>query len=242
MRRPQGIDAMSGASTSGDHDGGSRLRILDAAEELMAERGFRGVSLRQIARAAGVNLGSVTYYFRTKENLLGQIYARHTRPMNQRRVELLAEAERISDRDERLSAIVRAFVVPAFCSSADSAGGGERFTRLRGMLSMEGNQTAGRIIAAAFDDTTRAFIRAIGDCLPEAGEAHIAWRCQFLLGALYYTLVTGERINRLTDDRVDGRDRAAAIDHLVDATTASLAGRPSSARAGARPGKRLTAA
>ncbi|MCZ7596824.1 MAG: hypothetical protein M5U09_02290 [Gammaproteobacteria bacterium] len=94
--------------------------------------------------------------------------------MNQRRIELLAEAERISDRDERLSAIVRAFVVPAFCSSADSAGGGERFTRLRAMLSMEGNETAGRIIAAAFDDTTRAFIRAIGDCLPDAGEAHIA--------------------------------------------------------------------
>src|SRR5690606_21099523 len=196
--------AMSGASTSGDHDGGSRLRILDAAEELMAERGFRGVSLRQIARAASVNLGSVTYYFRTKENLLGQIYARHTRPMNQRRIELLAEAERISDRDERLSAIgrgfvgrafcssadsagggellaergrlagraagwsaiVRAFVVPASCSSAAGAGGAERFTRLRGMLSMEGTQTAGRIIAAAFDDTTRAFIRAIGDCLP----------------------------------------------------------------------------
>ncbi|MCZ7596823.1 MAG: TetR/AcrR family transcriptional regulator [Gammaproteobacteria bacterium] len=70
---------MSGASTSGSHDGGSRLRILDAAEELMAQRGYRGVSLRQIARAAGVNLGSVTYHFRTKRKTSSGRSTRATR-------------------------------------------------------------------------------------------------------------------------------------------------------------------
>lgn len=200
----------------------SREAILEAALDLMSRRGFHAVSMREIARAAEVNLGSVTYHFGTKENLLAAIYERHTRPMNQRRVELLAEAERISDRDERLSAIIRAFVVPAFSSSADSAGGGARFTRLRALVSMEGNEVAGRIIAGAFDDTSRAFIEAIGRCLPEAGEAHVVWRSHFLLGALYYTLVNGERINRLSDGRLDGADAAVAIDQLVGAATASL--------------------
>ena len=205
-------------------DGGrsSRERILEAAEELMSRRGFHAVSMREIAREAEVKLGSVTYHFGTKENLLAEIYARHTRPMNQRRRELLAEAERISDRAERLSAIIRAFVVPAFSSSADSAGGGARFTKLRAILSMEGNQTAGRIIAGAFDETTRAFVAAIGRCLPRATEAFILWRCHFLLGALYYTLVNGERINRLTDGQVDGQDHESAIEELVAATAASL--------------------
>ncbi len=202
------------------------MAILDAAEELMARRGYNGVSMRGIAREAGVNLGSVTYYFGTKERLLEEIYSRHTRPMNQRRIELLAEAERVADRDRRLESIVRAFVEPAF----SSGGGGERFTRLRAILSMEGNETAGKIIAAAFDDTTRAFLDAIGRCLPEAGEAHIAWRSQFLLGALYYTLVGGERINRLTAGRVDGRDHDRAIEELVAATTASLLAAPRSSR------------
>ncbi|KAA3622964.1 MAG: TetR/AcrR family transcriptional regulator [Proteobacteria bacterium] len=207
-------------------DTSSRALILEAAEELMARRGFHAVTMREIAREAGVNLGSVTYHFGTKENLLQEIYDRHTQPMNQRRIELLEEAERISDRGERLSAVIRAFVVPAFSSSADAAGGGERFTRLRAIVSMEGNEVAGRIIAAAFDDTTRAFIEAIGRCLPQAGEAHIAWRSQFLLGGLYYTLVTGERLNRITDGRVDGSDRRRAIDELVRATTASLLAMP----------------
>lgn len=211
------------------HARSSRSRILDTAEELMARRGFHAVSVREIAREAGVNLGSITYHFGTKENLLEEIYRRHTRPMNQRRIELLDEAERISDREERLRAIMRAFVVPAFSSSDDGVGGGERFTRLRAILSMEGNEVAGRIIAAAFDDTTRAFIAAIRRCLPQAGEAHVVWRCQFLLGALYYTLVTGERINRITDGRVDGKDRPTAIEELVHAATASLLAVPGAA-------------
>jgi hypothetical protein len=121
-----------------------------------------------------------------------------------------------------LSAIIRAFVVPAFSSNIDSAGGGARFTRLRAILSMEGNETAGRIIAGAFDDTSRALVAAIGHCLPEADEEHIVWRCHFLLGALYYTMVNGGRINRLTDDRCDGYDRETAIEQLVNATAASL--------------------
>ena len=48
----------------------TRTRILDAAERLVAERGFHGVSLREITAAAGANSAAVHYYFRHKEDLL----------------------------------------------------------------------------------------------------------------------------------------------------------------------------
>ena len=191
----------------------------------MSRRGFRGVSMREIAREAEVNLGSVTYYFGTKENLLKEIYARHTQPMNQRRIELLDEANRIKDSHDRLNAIIRAFVVPAFSSSTDSAGGGARFTRLRALLSMQNNQSTNEIIAGAFDDTSKAFIQAIHDCLPNLSEGEIVWRCHFLLGGLYYALVNSARINRLTDNRCDGDDHITAINELVASTVASLTAR-----------------
>ena len=56
---------------------------------------------------------------------------------------------------------MRAYVQPAFSSSSDLAGGGARFTRLRAVMSAEGNAVVGRIIAEIFDDTTNAFIEAI---------------------------------------------------------------------------------
>src|ERR1700743_2519353 len=196
-----------------------REAILCAAEELFSTNGFNAVSVRDIAQAAGANPGSVTYHFKTKDGLLLEIYRRHCGPMNLRRSELLAAAQRVGD---LLEAIVRAYVLPAFSSGSDLAGGGARFTRLRAVMSAEGNAVAGKIIAQTFDDTSHAFIDSISESLPHIPRTEIVWRCHFLLGALYYTLVTPERVSRLSRGEADGTDAASAIEQLVQATVASL--------------------
>ncbi len=50
--------------------GDKREHILNVAEELFAERGFDGTSVRDIAQQAGVNLAMISYYFGSKEKLL----------------------------------------------------------------------------------------------------------------------------------------------------------------------------
>src|SRR3984885_14087641 len=199
-----------------------REAILCAAEELFSTNGFNAVSVRDIAQAAGANPGSVTYHFKTKDGLLLEIYRRHCGPMNRRRSELLEAAKRVRDLQDRLGAIVRAYVLPAFSSGSDLAGGGARFTRLRAVMSAEGNEVARRIIAQTFDDTSHAFIDAIHHSLPQIARTEIVWRSHFLLGALYYTLVTPERVSRLSRGEADGTDAGNAIEQLVRATVASL--------------------
>ncbi len=199
-----------------------REAILSAAELLFSTHGFNAVSIRDIALEAGANPGSITYHFKSKDGLLLEIYRRHCGPMNKRRIELLVAARRVRDVQDRLEAIVRAYVQPAFSSSTDLAGGGARFTRLRAVMSAEGNAVVGRIIAEIFDDTTNAFIEAIEESLPHLPRTTIVWRSQFLLGALYYTLVSPERVTRLSRGEADGADMAEAIEQLVSATVASL--------------------
>ena len=199
-----------------------REAILSAAELLFSTKGFNAVSIRDIALEAGANPGSITYHFKSKDGLLLEIYKRHCGPMNKRRIELLVAAQRVRDVQDRLEAIVRAYVQPAFSSSSDLAGGGARFTRLRAVMSAEGNAVVGRIIAEIFDDTTNAFIEAIEQSLPHLPRTTIVWRAQFLLGALYYTLVNPERVTRLSHGEADGADMAEAIEQLVSATVASL--------------------
>ena len=199
-----------------------REAILCAAEELFSTNGFNAVSVRDIAQAAGANPGSVTYHFKTKDGLLLEIYRRHCGPMNRRRSELLAAARRVRDLQDRLEAIVRAYVLPAFSSGSDLAGGGARFTRLRAVMSAEGNEVAGKIIAQTFDDTSHAFVDAVHDSLPQIPRAEIVWRSHFLLGALYYTLVQPERVARLSRGDADGADAATAIEQLVRATVAAF--------------------
>jgi hypothetical protein len=142
--------------------------------------------------------------------------------MNQRRAELLAAARRVRDPQDRLEAIVRAYVLPAFSSGSDLAGGGVRFTRLRAVMSAESNEIVRKIIAQTFDDTSHAFIDAIHDTLPQIPRTEIVWRSHFLLGALYYSLVTPERVSRLSRGAAEGSDAASAIEQLVRSTVASL--------------------
>ncbi len=54
----------------------NRRRILDAARELMAERGV-GVSLEQVAEAAEVGVGTVYRRFPDKESLVRALFSEH---------------------------------------------------------------------------------------------------------------------------------------------------------------------
>ena len=44
-------------------------RLLEAAGEVFAEKGFKGATVREIIDRAGVNIAAVNYYFRNKERL-----------------------------------------------------------------------------------------------------------------------------------------------------------------------------
>ena len=48
--------------------------ILDAAEKLFLENGFKSTSTTQIAKEVGCNQALVHYYFRTKDNLFNRIF------------------------------------------------------------------------------------------------------------------------------------------------------------------------
>lgn len=57
----------------------TKKKIMDAAEKLFAEHSVDGASLRTITDAAGVNLGSIYYYFENKEQLVKKVLERRVK-------------------------------------------------------------------------------------------------------------------------------------------------------------------
>ncbi|TFG81079.1 MAG: TetR/AcrR family transcriptional regulator [Spirochaetales bacterium] len=55
----------------------SKRRILDAAADIFADKGFDGARVDEIAKAAHVNKALIYYYFKSKEELL-EVLCHHT--------------------------------------------------------------------------------------------------------------------------------------------------------------------
>ena len=194
---------------------GTRERILTVAERLFAERGFNGVSLRTLTAEAGVNLASVGYHFDSKEGLIAAIFDRRCRPMMQERLRLLAACAEGPGRPPMLEQIIEAFVLPAISQTADVAGGGATFTRLRAVLRHENSELARKLIAENFDETSARFVDALHRCLPRLSRDAIHWRFHFLLSALYYTTIDPGRIRHLSGGCCDPADTKVAVRELV---------------------------
>ena len=54
----------------------SRDKILDAAEDLFARRGFAGIGMREVAEAAGLGKSSLFHHFKSKEQLYAAVAGR----------------------------------------------------------------------------------------------------------------------------------------------------------------------
>lgn len=55
----------------------TKSRILQAAETLFADKGYKGATIRDIAELAGVNIALVNYHWGSKEELWNAVRTRH---------------------------------------------------------------------------------------------------------------------------------------------------------------------
>ncbi|MEU7486949.1 TetR family transcriptional regulator [Streptomyces sp. NPDC042319] len=93
-------------SSRGPNDPGRRDRIIDAALELVAERGVVSVTYRSVAQAAAVPLGSVTYYFGSLQQLLCEAFTRLAESESSRYGALLERARTPQEAREAVVEII----------------------------------------------------------------------------------------------------------------------------------------
>jgi AcrR family transcriptional regulator len=84
-----------------------RQHILEAAERLFTESGYRAVSIRDIAQACGVTNAALYYHFPDKEALFTEVMRQHAVRLSQR----LAEAGQLAkDPRQRLAVMLREYM------------------------------------------------------------------------------------------------------------------------------------
>lgn len=168
-------------------------RILGAAEELFAQFGFAGTSLRQVTSRADVNIAAVNYHFGSKENLVNEVFRRRMDEMSERRLALLREA--MARQPGELEPILAAFVEPALALAQDRHGGGA-FIRVIARAYAEKNDGLRKFLSDRYGHVLREFAKAISACVPQLTKEELYWRLDFLAGALTYAMADFGLIKR----------------------------------------------
>jgi AcrR family transcriptional regulator len=182
-------------------------RILGAAEELFAQHGFAGTSLRQVTSRADVNIAAVNYHFGSKENLVNEVFRRRMDDMTQLRLSQLKTA--LERHPGELQPVLAAFVEPALAMSQDRHGGGA-FVRVVARAYAEKNDGLRKFLSDHYGHVLREFGKAIASCVPGLSKEELYWRLDFLAGALTYAMADFGLIKRPADvTEAAHRERAA---------------------------------
>ncbi|HEX2575690.1 MAG TPA: helix-turn-helix domain-containing protein [Aquihabitans sp.] len=188
-----------------------RDQLVASAEELYAERGIDGVSLREINAASGArNASALQYHFGGRAGLLGAILAKHRSAVEARRHALL-DAYDAAGRDD-LRALAGALVRPLAEELTEPGGPG-----YLQVLSDLANRPHPAIDPATVEDPTDSVYRWRATVEPLLSAEAVVLHRRFV--AVRFTLA---ELARRTRDR-RGPDDELFVPDLVDLVAGVLA-------------------
>lgn len=192
----------------------TRERILDAAEELFANRGYEGVSVRQIMSQADADVSLAYYHFKSKKDLFDQVMLRRVEYLNTIRLKALeAVEERHGDDAPTVEEIINAFTGPLLDLLAREHDEWKHYFQLIAQIN-NSPEWGGELMTRYFDPLVTRFIEALRKALPDCDDADLFWCHHFLSGALTLTFAETGRIDNLSGGVCKSSDIAAINERI----------------------------
>ncbi|AOK29904.1 MULTISPECIES: TetR/AcrR family transcriptional regulator [Burkholderia] len=184
--------------------GGTKARILDAAEDLFIEHGYEAMSMRQITSRAAVNLAAVNYHFGSKEALIHAMLSRRLDQLNDERLLILDRFDEQLGANVTCEHILGAMFIPALHASRDPQRGGRALLRLIGRAYTDSSAFVRNFLTAHYAPVAGRFFDAFQRTLPNLPRAELGWRLHYAIGALAGALA-GTETESLIDEFTQGR-------------------------------------
>lgn len=166
-------------------DDGTRNRLLDAAEQLFAERGYDGASVRDINDIARVNSGAIHYHFGTKDDLFRAVVDRRGSILSEDRLARLADCAEGPHRPPLIEQIIAAYIIPYANPALGTRQERLRFARLRARLIADSRSGSDALpLGPRHEETGRAFVDALGRAMPNLAPEELRLRYLVMWSAL----------------------------------------------------------
>jgi AcrR family transcriptional regulator len=162
--------------------GGSRERLLDAAEKLFAQKGFDGTSIRDIAARSGDTIGTLSYHFGSKDALLSEVVRRRFHALGEMRRDMYRaiRAERTPDLEDVIRCIVEPFVERALRGEEEW----HSYIGLLGRMMYAHDKDQAAEIADLTDPLSTELLGWLREAAPRAPAADLAHGYRFMIAAM----------------------------------------------------------
>jgi len=206
-------------------DGGASItrdRLLDAAEDLFARKGYAAASVRGIVAAAGCNLAAVNYHFGSKRNLYREVFRRRLSVMREQRLAAVARATRAGNHGD--SALETTLLEFAHAFLAPLREDPEARRPLRLML----REIVDPLLPKDFFETelivpvNRALSAAVAEAAPELSKQEVQLCVQSFLGQLLHAMHARRVAVVDVEEAADPLTTADLVEHTVRFTVAAI--------------------
>lgn len=204
-------------------ESGSKRKLLDAAEQLFAEKGFEAVSVRDITQLAKTNVASVNYHFGSRDGLLSLVMTRYMTPVTEERLVRLETLEKKwSGKSVPLEEIIDALVRPLVGQVRKSDLTERLFYKLTGRIFAEQGTGLPPQIEDQFRQVAERFTRSFAKALPTIQAEELAWRIHFVIGGMIHMLTHQELIHRLSGGASGAPTMEATLSRFIRFAAAGL--------------------
>lgn len=201
----------------------AKLRLLDAAEQLFAERGFESVSVRDVTQLAKANVAAINYHFGSRDGLIGLVVTRYISPVNEERLARLETLEKKwSGKAVPIEEIIDAFVRPLAGFVRKSELSERLFCKLMGRIfSLQGDGLP-PTVEEQMRGLSDRFMRALSKSLPTVSAEDLSWRTHFVVGGVIHMLLNQEMLHRLTNGASGTPTMEATLSRFIRFAAAGL--------------------
>jgi AcrR family transcriptional regulator len=168
-------------------------KILDAAENLFADKGFNGTSLREITSLADVNLAAVNYHFGSKKELIKSVMSRYMNelsPKLQSALSIICQQSTAPSLDEVFSA----FIDPLLSLNIFRENGTSNFLQLLGRGYTDSQGFLRWFLTTQYPEVITNFVNAVQRAYPELSAEDIFWRLHFTMGTVVFTMSSSDAL------------------------------------------------
>ncbi|QYC11836.1 TetR/AcrR family transcriptional regulator [Brevundimonas nasdae] len=187
-------------------------RILDAAEALFARDGLHGVTLKAVAKEAGVDTALLHYYFDDKNRLFSTVFGRRAEVVNRARLDSLDRYEAEFGDDMTIRGAIDAFLRPLFVLFD----GDPSWLNYAALVAQVNNTPVwgGDTMHQHFDPVIHRFIGVLQRISPETPDRQIYWFYHLLSGSLTLSLAQTGRIDTLSGGLCKSSEMVAICDAM----------------------------